>query len=98
MDIVDTAFAVHIKDRRVNKGTGLTRIAQHLNLDPMDFAAIGDSMSDRPCSRWRAFGLRGQWPPGLKEISDYVAKKDFGAGFAEIVDYMIEREMLSDSL
>ena len=99
VDIVDTAFAVHIKDRRVNKGTGLTRIAQHLNLDPMDFAAIGDSMSDRPMFEVAGFRASvGNGRPGLKEISDYVAKKDFGEGFAEIVDYMIEEEMLSDSL
>ena len=99
VDIVDTAFAVHIKDRRVNKGTGLSRIAQHLNLDPLEFAAIGDSMSDRPMFEVAGFRASvGNGRPGLKEISDYVAKKDFGAGFAEIVDYMIEEEMLSDSL
>ena len=71
VDIVDTAFAVHIKDRRVNKGTGLTRIAQHLNLDPMDFAAIGDSMSDRPMFEVAGFRASvGNGRPGLKEISD----------------------------
>ena len=43
-------------------------------------------------------GSVGNGSPGLKEISDYVAKKDFGRGFAEIVDYMIAEEMLSESL
>jgi len=97
--IIDTTFAVHIKDRRVNKGTGLTRIAQHFNLDPLEFAAIGDSMSDRPMFEVAGFRASvGNGSPGLKEISDYVAKKDFGRGFAEIVDYMIAEEMLSESL
>lgn len=99
VDIVDTAFAVHIKDRRVNKGTGLKKIASHMNLDPVEFAAIGDSMSDRPMFERAGFRASvGNASPGLLEVSDYVAKKDFGEGFAEIVDYMIREEMLSDGL
>lgn len=95
VDIVDSAFAVHIKDRRVNKGTGLAKIAQHLNLDPVEFAAIGDSMSDQPMFARAGFRASvGNASPGLKEVSDYVAKKDFGEGFAEIVDYMIGEGLL----
>lgn len=98
VDIVDTAFAVHIKDRSVNKGTGLSRIARHMNLDPVEFAAIGDSMSDRPMFERAGFRAAvGNASPGLKEISDYVAKEDFGEGFAGIVDHMIREGMLSDS-
>lgn len=99
VDIVDTAFAVHIKDRRVNKGTGLIRIARHMNLRPVEFAAIGDSMSDRPMFERAGFRAAvGNARPGLKAVSDYVAEKDFGEGFAEIVDYMIREGMLTDGL
>jgi len=44
-------------------------------------------MSDRPMFEVAGFRASvGNGRSGLKEISDYVAKKDFGAGFAEIVD------------
>mgnify|MGYP000892592483 CR=1 FL=1 len=98
VDIVDTAFAVHIKDRSVNKGTGLIRIARHMNLDPAEFAAVGDSMSDKPMFERAGYRASvGNARPGLKEISDYVAQKDFGEGFAEIVDHMIREGMIYES-
>ncbi len=98
VDIVDTAFAVHIKDRSVNKGTGLKKIAEHMNLDPAEFAAIGDSMSDRPMFERAGFRASvGNASPELMEVSEYVAKKDFGEGFAEIVEHMIKERMLSES-
>lgn len=97
VDIVDSAFAVHIKDRNVNKGTGLLRVARHMKLDPTDFAAIGDSMSDQPMFELAGFRASvGNANQELKEISDYVAKNDFGDGFSEIVGYMIKEGMLPD--
>lgn len=98
VDIVDTAFAVHIKDKRVSKGTGLERIAKRMNLELSEFAAIGDSMSDQPMFKRAGFRASvGNASMGLKDISEYVAKKDFGEGFAEIVNHMINERMLSDS-
>ncbi|SNQ61710.1 Phosphoglycolate phosphatase [Candidatus Methanoperedens nitroreducens] len=46
LDLVDTGFAVHIKSKKVNKGTGLKRIAELMGLDAKDFVAIGDSPND----------------------------------------------------
>ena len=63
---MDTALLLY-QDRRVNKGTGLTRIAQHFNLDPLEFAAIGDSMSDRPMFERAGFRASVAMAAGLKE-------------------------------
>jgi hypothetical protein len=52
-------------------------------------------MSDQPMFARAGFRASvGNASPGLKEVSDYVAKKDFGEGFAEIVDYMIGEGLL----
>ena len=95
VDIVDTVFAVHIKDKRVDKGTGLQRIAERMQIDLSEFAAIGDSMSDGPMFERAGFRASVEnASPNLKAISDYVARARFGNGFAEIIDFMIEQKML----
>jgi len=93
--IIDTTFAVHIKDKRVDKGTGLRRIAKRMQIELSEFAAIGDSDSDLPMYQLAGFRASvGNARAELKQISDYVAKAEYGNGFAEIINYMKEKEML----
>ena len=95
VEIIDTTYAVHIKDRRVDKGTGLARIAERMQIDLCQFAAIGDSNSDLPMFRLAGYRASvGNASVELKSISDYVAKAKFGNGFAEIVNHMIEQKIL----
>ena len=95
IEILDTTFAVHIKDKRVNKGTGLVRIAERMGIALKEFAAIGDSLSD--VAMFELAGFRAAVQNSnieLKEISDYVARTKYGNGFAEIIEYMIQEKML----
>ena len=95
VDIIDTTYAVHIKDRRVDKGTGLARIAEHMQIDLSQFAAIGDSNSDLPMFRLAGYRASvGNASVELKRVSDYVAKAKFGNGFAEIVNHMMQQKIL----
>lgn len=95
VDILDTAYAVHIKDKKVDKGTGLRRVAERMGIDLEEFAAVGDSTSDIPMFKLSGFRASvNNAHPDLKAISDYVAKASYGEGFAEIVNYMVERRML----
>jgi len=92
--IIDTTFAVHIKDKRVDKGTGLSCIAKLMQIEPSEFAAIGDSNSDLPMYRLAGFRASvGNATTKLQQISDYVARAKYGNGFAEIINYMNEQEM-----
>jgi phosphoglycolate phosphatase (TIGR01487 family) len=94
VEIIDTTYAVHIKDKRIDKGTGLIRIAKHMNIDLAEFAAIGDSNSDLPMYRLAGFRASvGNAGPELKQDSDYVAKAEYGNGFAEIINFMNEKGM-----
>lgn len=96
VELIDTTFAVHIKDKKVNKGTGLLRIAERMHIDPNEFAAIGDSPGDIPMFRVAGYCASvGNASPELKEISDYIAETSYGTGFAEIIRYMGEREIFS---
>ena len=95
VQLIDTTYAVHIKDKRVDKGTGLSRIAERMQIDLSEFAAIGDSNSDLPMFQLAGFRASvGNASPELKQISDYVARADYGNGFAEIINYMNEQKML----
>ena len=95
VDILDTTYAVHIKDKRVDKGTGLERVAERMGIGLEEFAAVGDSISDIPMFKLAGFKASvNNAHPDLKAISDYVAKASYGQGFAEIVNYMVERRML----
>jgi phosphoglycolate phosphatase len=94
-ELIDTVFAVHIKDARVNKGTGLKRVAERLRIPLEKFAAVGDSNSDIPM--FERVGFRasvGNASLELKAISDYVAGDYYGQGFLEIVKHMKEYGML----
>jgi len=95
IEIIDTTFAVHIKDKKVNKGTGLVRIAERMQIDLKEFAAIGDSLSDSAMFRLAGFRAAvGNANPELKEISDYVSRAKYGNGFAEIVGYITQQKMV----
>lgn len=94
VDIIDTTYAVHIKDKKVDKGTGLRCVAERMGIDLKDFAAIGDSDSDRAMFKLAGFRASvGNASPELEAVSDYVAKKSYGNGFAEIVGHMIGHKM-----
>jgi phosphoglycolate phosphatase (TIGR01487 family) len=94
VELLDTGFAIHIKDKQVNKGLALRRIMKHLGIADSDFAAVGDGLGDIPMFREVGFGAAvGNASPELKEIADYVAASVYGKGFAEIVDYMIDQNM-----
>ena len=95
VDILDTTYAVHIKDKRVDKGTGLERVAERMGIGLEEFAAVGDSISDIPMFKLAGFKASvNNAHPDLKAMSDYVSKAPYGQGFAEIVNYMVERRML----
>jgi phosphoglycolate phosphatase (TIGR01487 family) len=94
VEIIDTVFAAHIKDKRVNKGTGLKRIAERMGIDLKEFAAIGDSGSDMPMLEIAGFRASvANSTQELMDASDYVAQANYGEGFAEIVKHMADMGM-----
>ncbi len=92
IEVVDTGFAVHIKSKKINKGTGLKRIAKLMNLSPKDFVAIGDSPNDIEMLLASGFGVAvGNAHPELKKVAALVTEGVHGAGVAEAVGNLRER-------
>jgi len=94
VELVDTGFAVHIKNLSVSKATGLRRVSQILEIPLDQFAAVGDSLSDIPMMEVAGYAAAvGNARREVAAASDYVADNSFGLGFAEIVEHMIREDM-----
>lgn len=90
VDLLDSEFAVHIKDRSVDKGKALLQVMDRLDLDPEEVAAVGDSRSDLPMFRVAGFSATvANASSEVKEAADYVSTAKYGKGAYEIVDRMI---------
>jgi len=95
LEVMDTGFAIHIKSRNINKGTGLRKAARILGLEAKDFAAIGDSPNDIEMLKHSGFGIAvGNAHPLLKEAADLVTTQAHGAGVGEAIEYMRKRKMI----
>lgn len=92
LEIVDTRFALHLKHKSVNKGTGLVEVARTMGLKTEDFAALGDSENDLHMFRVAGMGLAvGNATPEVKAAADYVAQKPYGEGAAEALHWLARR-------
>ena len=92
VDIVDTGFAIHIKSKKINKGTGLKQIAQMMGLDARDFVAIGDSPNDIEMIKAAGLGVAvGNAHPELKKVAGMVTKGEHGAGVEEVLGELRRR-------
>ncbi|APH38427.1 phosphoglycolate phosphatase [Methanohalophilus halophilus] len=95
MEVIDTRFALHIKSRKINKGTGLAKMASLMDLDVSDFVAIGDSANDREMFEVAGYGIAvSNADPDLKSIADYVTSMSFGEGTVEALNILNRKKFL----
>lgn len=89
LDIVDTGFAVHIKSRSINKGTGLKQLAELMGISAQDFVAIGDSPNDIEMLKASGFSVAvGNAHPDVKSAANMVTRGEHVAGVAEAIQYI----------
>ncbi|WP_321420207.1 phosphoglycolate phosphatase [uncultured Methanomethylovorans sp.] len=95
LEIIDTHFAIHIKSREVNKGTGLIKVAELMGIEPKDFVAIGDSVNDIEMLEVAGFSIAvGNADMELKQLADFTASSSYGAGTAEGINYLQEHHLI----
>ncbi|HMK45863.1 MAG TPA: phosphoglycolate phosphatase [Methanocella sp.] len=84
LEIVDTRFALHLKHKRVNKATGMEKIAEIMDVSIENFAAMGDSENDLPMLNKAGIAIAvGNATPEVRAGADYVCRKSYGEGAAE---------------
>lgn len=92
---VDAEYAYHLTDKNICKGDGLRRTAEMMGLKSKDFVAIGDSNNDIDLFHESGFSFAvANATDAVKKEADVVLKKSFGDGFAEMVDYLLQNDMI----
>ena len=87
LELYDSGFALHITDRRVNKGTSLRYLCERNGINMENVMAIGDSQNDEDFLKEAGYKIAvGNAEDGLKQISTYTCEKMFGDGVAEAIE------------
>ena len=87
LEIYDSGFALHVTDRRVNKGTSLKYLCERNGINMENVMAIGDSQNDEDFLKQVGYKIAvGNAEDKLKEISTYACKKKYGDGVAEAIE------------
>jgi phosphoglycolate phosphatase (TIGR01487 family) len=87
LHVVDTGFAYHVKSEGMSKGDALPAVAERLEVDVADFAAVGDSPNDV-----ELFEVAGESyavanaEDVAKRAADEVVDGSYADGFLDAVD------------
>ncbi|MCW7077062.1 MAG: phosphoglycolate phosphatase [Candidatus Syntrophoarchaeum sp.] len=86
LEVVDSGLALHIKDRRINKAEALKTLAEIVEIDLSDFAAIGDSNNDIEMLKEVGIGIAvGNASESLKKVATYVVEGVYGKGVIDAI-------------
>jgi len=89
LEVVDSGLALHIKDRRINKGEALKVVSDIIEVDLADFAAIGDSDNDIEMLEEVGMGIAvGNASDRLKAVADVVVEGEYGKGVVEAIEIL----------
>jgi phosphoglycolate phosphatase len=87
--VVDSGFALHLKDARVNKGVGLIGVAQLLGVAVDEFAAFGDAENDVEMLEMAGTGIAvGNADSKARAAANYIAEEQYGLGVVEGLRYL----------
>jgi phosphoglycolate phosphatase (TIGR01487 family) len=87
--VVDSGFALHVKDARVNKGVGLIGVAKLLGISVGEFAAFGDAENDVEMLEIAGSAIAvGNADSKAQAAADYVTKEHYGLGVVEGLEYL----------
>lgn len=86
VDIIDTAFAIHIQSSGITKGTAFSHLAAEMGFSTSQFLAAGDAQNDVDLLRQAGAGIAARnVHPDLAEVAEWISEKSFGDGFVEAI-------------
>lgn len=89
--VVDSGFALHIKDSKVNKGNALEKAASISKCSTSELAAIGDAPNDVEMLQVAGLSFTpANASPEAKKASTYTTDSSYGAGVREAVNHILE--------
>jgi hydroxymethylpyrimidine pyrophosphatase-like HAD family hydrolase len=94
LQVIFNKGAVMVLPAGVNKATGLTAALRELKLSPRNVVGIGDAENDHSFLRLCEFSAAvANALPAVKDTADFVATRDHGAGVAELVQALVDRDL-----
>ena len=88
VEVVDSKFAIHIKNPGVNKGKALGMIAEEAGMKREHLVAIGDSENDRQMLEYAGYSI-SVGEEELGDVCDYVTMKSTGVGGEEALERVL---------
>ncbi|MEM8674988.1 MAG: HAD family hydrolase [Cyanobacteria bacterium P01_G01_bin.67] len=83
--------AVMLLPKDVDKKLGLTKALNMMNISPQEVVGVGDGENDLPLLQLCGLSVSvNNALPILKEASDWVMTKNYGAGVVELVDKLLQ--------
>lgn len=90
IEIYDSGFALHLTDKRVNKGSSLKLLCENTGINIENVMAIGDSENDIDFLKVAGFKVAvANADDNLKNRSDYICENPYGDGVAEAIDKFV---------
>ena len=93
--IVDSNYAFHINEKKINKAYGLRYLLNSLKIDPSEVVAIGDSETDIPmfelCENSVTFENSKNT---VKKMAKFVVNGENGEGFINALDLIFREKSL----
>ncbi len=91
LEVIDSEYAYHVKSPDVSKGRALEALAEHYEVDPESFAAIGDSANDVSLFGvvGRSFAV-GNAVPVARDAADAVMSGSYADGFLEALNVLMD--------
>ena len=84
---ISSRYVIEIMPKGIDKGYGLSVVAESLGIDRKDVVAVGDSMNDLAMVEWAGVGVAvANADDRLKSAADIVTKESMSSGVLEIAD------------
>jgi len=91
--LVDSNYAFHINEKKINKAYGLQYLLNILKISPSEVVAIGDSETDIPmfnlCKNSITFENSKKT---VKETAKFIVKGDYGEGLINALDIILKEK------
>lgn len=92
LEVVDSGYAYHVKSPDVDKGRGLRIVADHLDIAPSAFVAVGDSVNDADAFRTAGTGIAvGNADEAALAAADRVTEATYSEGLLEALSIVRDR-------
>ncbi|KXB06848.1 hypothetical protein AKJ51_02680 [candidate division MSBL1 archaeon SCGC-AAA382A20] len=93
LEVVDSKFALHIREIGVNKGKALEKVSTILNYPLSEIAAIGDSENDVEMLRKAGLSFApSNASQEAKEACDHVTEGSHGSGVKEAIEKILSEK------